>query len=157
MRNETRTTRGAYCAVVPGFELTMEIARPPEDVFAYLTDVSNLPAWQASARAAEADGRVRKGARIHERRSFMGKDVKTVVEVTAYEFPERFDLCSRGGPVSYEVRHELKRVGAATRLRVRADVKIGAMMRIPAQGPLKMAEREFRSDFERLKTILETQ
>jgi hypothetical protein len=47
-------------------------------------------------------------------------------------------------------------VGAATRLHVRADVKVGAMMRIAARGPLKMAEREFRSDFERLKKILET-
>jgi len=134
----------------------MEIARPPEDVFAYLTDVSNLPAWQSSARSAEADGKVRKGARIRERRSFMGRDVKTEVEVTGYEFPELFDLRSRGGPVSYEIRHELKRAGPATRLHVRADVKVGTMMRIAAQGPLKMAEREFRSDFERLKTILET-
>jgi uncharacterized protein YndB with AHSA1/START domain len=28
-------------------ELTIEIARRPEDVFSYLSDVSNLPAWQA--------------------------------------------------------------------------------------------------------------
>jgi uncharacterized protein YndB with AHSA1/START domain len=141
---------------LPGFELTMEIARPPEEVFAYLTDVSNLPEWQSSARAAEPDGNIRKGARIRERRTFMGRDVKTEVEVTGYEFPERFDLRSRGGPVSYEIHHELKRVGAATRLHVRADVKVGTMMRIAAQGPLKMAEREFRSDFARLKKILET-
>jgi carbon monoxide dehydrogenase subunit G len=140
---------------LPGFELTIEIARSPEDVFAYLTDVSNLPEWQTSARSAEAHGKVRKGARIHERRTFMGRDVKSEVEVTGYEFPELFDVCSRGGPISYEVRHELKRVGSATRLHVRADVKVGAMMRIAAQGPLKMAEREFRSDFERLKQILE--
>ncbi len=141
---------------LPGFELTMEIARPPEEVFAYLTDVSNLPEWQSSARAAEPDGNIRKGARIRERRTFMGRDVKTEVEVTGYEFPERFDLRSRGGPVSYEIHHELKRVGAATRLHVRADVKVGTMMRIAAQGPLKMAEREFRSDFARLRKILET-
>lgn len=140
-----------------GFELTMEIARPPEDVFAYLTDVSNLPAWQSSARAAEPDGKIRKGARIRERRTFMGRAVKAEVEVTGYEFPDRFDLRSLAGPVSYEIRHELKRAGAGTRLHVRADVKVGAMMRIAAQGALKFAEREFRSDFERLKTILETQ
>jgi carbon monoxide dehydrogenase subunit G len=142
---------------MPGFELTIEIARPPADVFAYLTDVSNLPAWQSSARAAEPDGKIRKGARIREQRNFMGRDVKTEVEVTGYEFPDRFDLRSLSGPVTYEVRHDLKRAGAGTRLHVRADVKIGTMMRIAAQGPLKMAEREFRSDFERLKTILETQ
>ena len=140
---------------VPGFELTIEIARPPEEVFAHLTDVSNLPQWQASARGAEADGNMRKGSRIRERRTFMGRDVKTEVEVTGYEFPERFDLRSHGGPVSYEIHHELTRVGAETRLHVRANVKVGAMMRIAAQGPLKMAEREFRADFQRLKDILE--
>jgi carbon monoxide dehydrogenase subunit G len=138
-----------------GFELTIEIARPPEDVFEYLTDVSNLPAWQSSARAAEPDGKIRKGARIREQRIFMGRDVKTELEVTGYEFPDRFDVRTLSGPVSYEVRHELKRAGPGTRLHVRADIKIGGMMRIAAQGPLKMAEREFRSDFERLKTILE--
>jgi carbon monoxide dehydrogenase subunit G len=155
MRNETRTRREPNLGCVPGFQLTMEIARTPEDVFAYLTDVSHLPEWQSSARGAEADGNMRKGARIRERRTFMGRDVKTEVEVTGYEFPERFDLRSCSGPVSYEVHHELKRVGSATSLHVRANVKIGAMMRIAAQGPLKMAEREFRADFQRLKDLLE--
>jgi hypothetical protein len=60
-----------------------------------------------------------------------------------------------GGPVSYVVRHTLKPSGSGTRLHVQVEVKIGAMMRLPAQGPLKMAEREFRADFQRLKEILE--
>ena len=40
-------------------ELTIEIERTPEDVFAYLTDVSNLPAWQAGVKSATLrDGRI---------------------------------------------------------------------------------------------------
>ena len=50
-RSRTAFTRsssmaGTYLGAVRA-ELTIEIARTPEDVFAYLTDVSNLPAWQA--------------------------------------------------------------------------------------------------------------
>ena len=33
-------------------ELTIEIARTPEDVFAYLTDVSDLPNWQTGVKSA---------------------------------------------------------------------------------------------------------
>jgi carbon monoxide dehydrogenase subunit G len=141
---------------VPGFDLIVEIARPPDDVFAYLTDVSNLPAWQSSVLSAEADEPLREGSRIRERRRFMGRDVKTRLEVTAYEPPRRFAVESRGGPVSYSIHHSLEPSPAGTRLHVEVDAKIGGMMRIAAQGPLKMAEREFRADFERLKHLLES-
>ena len=140
---------------MPSFELTVEIARAPADVFAYLTDMSKLPEWQASATGAETDGAIRQGARIRERRRFLGRDVRTELEVTAYAPPHRFDVRGRGGPVSFTIRHTLASVGEGTRIDVHVDVKVGAMMRIAAQGPLRIAEREFRSDFERLKEILE--
>ena len=133
----------------------MEIARSPEDVFAYLTEVSKLPEWQSSAITAEADGALRQGTRIRERRKFIGRDVRTELEVTAYEPPSRFDVKSRGGPISYSIKHVLEPAGGGANLQVEVDVKVGAVMRIATQGPLKLAEREFRSDFERLKEILE--
>ena len=141
---------------MPKFELTVDIARSPEDVFAFITDVSRLPEWQSSAESATLEGELRTGARIRERRKFVGRDVKTELEVTAYEPPRRFDVRSRGGPVSYEIRHTLELTPNGTRLQAAVDVNVGAMMRVAAQGPLKLAEREFRSDFERLKELLET-
>lgn len=137
------------------FELTVDVARDPAEVFAYLTDVSKLPQWQATASNAEVDGAIRQGARIRERRNFLGRDVRTELEVTAYEPPRRFDVQSRGGPVAFTIRHTLAPNDGGTRLRAEVDVKLGAMMRIAAQGPLKLAEREFRGDFERLKKLLE--
>ena len=52
-------------------ELAIEINRTPEDVFAYLTDVSNLPAWQSGVHSAQIEdaGDPRVGARIRESRS----------------------------------------------------------------------------------------
>jgi uncharacterized protein YndB with AHSA1/START domain len=140
---------------MPRFELSVEIARPPEDVFAYLTDVSRLPEWQSSATEADVDGELRVGARIRERRTFIGRDVKAELEVTGYEPPRRFDVSSRSGPVSYEIRHTLKPSGGGTSLNVEVDVKVGGLMRLAAQGPLKLAEREFRADFDELKRLLE--
>lgn len=141
---------------MPSFEVTVEVARPPAEVFAYLTDVSKLPEWQATASETSVDGAVRAGARIRERRQFLGRDVRTELEVTTYEPPQRFDVETRGGPVSFSIRHMLSPTPEGTRVRAEVDVQLSRMMRIAAQGPLKVAEREFRSDFARLKQLLET-
>src|SRR5438128_214796 len=81
-RKEMRTASEPILSVgVPRFSLSEEIARPPEDVFAYLTDVSKLPEWQSSAISAESDGPVREGTRIREQRKFVGRDLRTELEV----------------------------------------------------------------------------
>jgi carbon monoxide dehydrogenase subunit G len=124
-------------------------------VFAALTDIERLPDWQSSAVSASADGELRVGTVIGEQRRFMGRDVETTDEVIAYEPPRRFDLRSRGGPVAYEIHHLLEPRDGGTRLRFEADVKVGPMMRIAAQPMLRAAARELRSDFERLKQLVE--
>ena len=63
-------------------EHTLEIARPVEEVFAYLTDVARLPEWQSSAESAELEGELREGARIKEVRAFMGRRATSTLEVS---------------------------------------------------------------------------
>ena len=128
-------------------ELTIEIARTPEDVFAYLSDVSNLPAWQAGVRAAEQTGN-----RIEETRSFLGREMHTTLEVVESESPRVFTLKALNGPVRFTVTHELEAAGGGTRLTVVADGDVpGFASGIVAQ----QAKRQFSRDFARLKEILE--
>ena len=49
---------------------SVEIARSPEDVFAYITDVSRHPEWQEGLVSAtlESEGPVRVGSRVVHRR-----------------------------------------------------------------------------------------
>ena len=68
-------------------ELTIEIARTPEDVFSYLTDVSKLPDWQAGVKSAtQRDGR------IEESRSMFGRQLQTTFEIVDEEQPRLFTL-----------------------------------------------------------------
>src|SRR5947208_754678 len=117
---------------MPSFDLTIEIDRPPDHVFALLTDIERLREWQESAVSASANGPLAVGTVIGEQRRFMGRDVQTNHEVTAYEPSHRFDLKARDGPVAYTIRHTLSPSGIGTRLRVEVDVQVGPMMRLVA-------------------------
>jgi carbon monoxide dehydrogenase subunit G len=129
-------------------ELTIEIARTPEDVFSYLTDVSNLPAWQTGVKSATL-----RDGRIEESRSLLGREFTTTVEIVAQEAPRLFTLRVLEGPVPLTVRHELEPVDGGTRLTVTAEGEVPGF----AAGLLaKGAEKQFRKDFARLKQILES-
>ena len=129
-------------------ELTIEIARTPEDVFSYLTDVSNLPAWQTGVKSARLhDGRV------EESRTLLGRELNTTLEVVEQQKPRLFTLRALDGPILLTVRHELEPSDGGTRLTVTAEGDVpGFAAGLLARG----AERQFRKDFERLKRILES-
>ena len=95
------------------FDLEVTIARPVEDVFAYVSDVTHLPEWQESAVAA---GWIEPGKRFRERRSFLGRTAELELEVTACEPNRRFDVKSASGPVRFEIRHAFVRSDGSTQV-----------------------------------------
>ena len=136
-------------------ELTIEIARSADDVFAYLTDVEKLPEWQASVVSSRADGPLEKGSRIVEQRALLGHEAETELEVTAYEPGRRFALRTLSGPVDLTIDHELHEAEGETRLHVTATGKPGGLLRFAARAVEAKAKHELRRDFERLKANLE--
>lgn len=134
------------------FDLEITIERPAQAVFAYIADVRNLPEWQESAVSAEW---IEEGSRFRERRSFLGRNADIELEVTAVEEDRRFDVRAVSGPVRFEIRHSFEAVGDATLLHVTAEAAIGGALRFAASMAKKQAERQFRSDLQRLKQRLE--
>jgi len=133
-------------------ELTIEIARTPEEVFDYLTDVANLPSWQSGVHAARRDG-----DRIHESRHMLGRELSTTLAIEAEERPGVFAIRALDSPVPFTVRHELEPDGAGgTLLHVLGDGDAGLLPGFAAGIMARRAEKQFRKDFERLKRVLET-
>jgi uncharacterized protein YndB with AHSA1/START domain len=137
------------------FELELDIDRPPEVVFALLTDVRRIPDWQASSVRAEADGPLREGARLRETRRFLGREFRTEMEVTGYTPPHRFDVESVHAPLPLAIRHTVELSGAGSRLGVVAEARVSGFKRFAAAAAAKTAEAEFRRDFQKLKELLE--
>jgi len=132
-------------------ELAVEIARTPEEVFDYLTDVSNLPKWQSGVHSA-----TREGTQIHEARHMLGRELQTTLQIEEEERPRVFVLRAVNSPVPFTVRHELAPNGGGTLLTVVGEGDAGMLPGFAAGIMARRAEKQFRKDFERLKKLLES-
>jgi carbon monoxide dehydrogenase subunit G len=133
-------------------ELTVEIARSPEEVFDFLVDVSNLSSWQSGVHSA-----TREGDRIHESRHLLGRELSTTLAIDEEVRPRVFSIRAVDSPVPFTVRHELEpNESGGTRMTVVGEGDAGMLPGFAAGIMARRAEKQFRKDFERLKRLLES-
>ena len=137
------------------FEFSVDVDRPPSEVFAYITDADRLPEWQSGAVEAQWQGEKAQGARIREVRKFLGRRMETELEVTEYESDRRFGLRAVSGPVPFSVTQVLEPRNGGTRLTFVGEGEPGGFFKLAEPVVARVAERQFRNDFETLKDILE--
>jgi carbon monoxide dehydrogenase subunit G len=137
------------------YRRTIEIARPPEDVFAFVTDLDNLPRWQPTVRDVEWSAPLEPGSTFRETREMLGRRARSRLEVTALEPSNEFSIRVVEGPVPLTVRHLLEPAGEGTRLTLEAEGEAGGLMRLAAPIAERAAARQAAQDLERLKRLVE--
>lgn len=137
--------------------LQQRIARAPADVFAYVTDPAKLATWQTNTVSAvpEGDGPLAVGTRIREiHRAPGGRQLRSVVEVTALDPPVRFALeVVEGTPV--HLRLALDPDDGATLLHLRAHGELAGPLRYAQPVLARLLERQFRQHLRTLAQVLE--
>jgi len=78
---------------------TIEIDRPPEMVYAYVTDPTRFPEWQADVVRVRMDDRRGVGARFTTVRRIAGAERSMVQQVSEYVPARRWASVAVGGPV----------------------------------------------------------
>jgi carbon monoxide dehydrogenase subunit G len=82
---------------MPGFQRTVTINRPAEQVFDFFTDLKNISTYMPSVTKAEmvTEGGMKPGAKISETRRMKGRENTAVIEITEHERP-RLHTASAG-------------------------------------------------------------
>jgi uncharacterized membrane protein len=80
---------------------TIEIARPPQDVFDYVTDLKRQGEWQKAIANidVETEGPTRVGTRMVETRHVPGGTRTFPCDITEHDPPRRTGFQVTGGPV----------------------------------------------------------
>lgn len=137
---------------------SVEIARNPEEVFAYITDVPRHPEWQEGLVSAtlETEGPPRVGSRVVHKRKLGFGTVATTSEITAFDPPRAIGFRGLDGPIRAEGSQRVEPAGEGSRVSFEMEMRghgLGVLMLPMAR---RQASRQVAESHERLKRILES-
>lgn len=137
-------------------ERSVVIDRPVAEVFAYVSDSSNDPMWQTGVESVSLEGPASVvGSRYTEVRKFMGQEMRSTLEVTAFVPDTRIAAKVVKGPVPFEATITFEASGSGARVTTHIEGEPKGFFKI-AEGALRgQLEKSLEQDGQRLKAILE--
>lgn len=141
------------------FQNTVTIARPADEVFAFLADFKNIPAWNyaiektwPTSPGAAGVGATYRQARTIPRRSEEG------FEVTIFEPPARLAVEGQIGPYQATTSYQLEPAAGGTRLTNSVELEPGpAVLQLAAPLIIPRVKTAVAANLHVLKQILEGQ
>ncbi len=145
---------------MPKLNASVVIHRPIAEVSAFLDDPQNDLKWGAGLLVSEktSDGPMGVGTTGRRVNQIMGRRLESTWGITEYAPPARAAFKSTSGDMSYTGSGDLETVEGGTRLTYAIDAQMGGFLwRLldPLMG--MFAQRQFRSDMNRLKDVLESE
>ncbi|MEV6327590.1 SRPBCC family protein [Streptomyces sp. NPDC051909] len=139
---------------------SIDIARPPEEVFAYITDPSHVPDWQESAVKVTprkgTPGAV--GSQVAVTRRIGKREFDMTMQFMELDPPRSWHLHGVDGPVRGDVQGTIEPLEQGTRSRLTLSLDFEGHGIGKALVPLVVkpaARKEMPRDEEKLKGILE--
>lgn len=135
-------------------EKSVVVDKPLDEVFAFVSDGSNTPSWQGGLEAVEGSTNV-VGSQYTEVRKFMGREMRSLLEVTAFAPGSHWAARVIKGPVPYDVSLRVEPQDGGTRVTTRVEGEPTGFFKV-AEGMVKsQLEKSLAEDLERLKKLLE--
>ncbi len=138
-------------------EASVDINRPIEEVWAYVTDPTKAPEWSSFVLEStlEGTGPIGVGSRIRWIGKFLGRRLGSTSEVTQYDPPSKFAMRGVSGGVDLEIERQLESIGEGTRYRSRLVGDSGGLFKLADPIVAALMERTVETDLQTLKALLE--
>jgi len=139
-------------------ERSAEISRPADEVFAFLSNLENLPRWQSGVIRAEqaSAGPLGVGSKATVERRMFGQQIVADLVVTVYEPPRRIVLTTEASGVSVQASVEIEPL-EEWRCRVRFGMAMetsGFFMKAVEPMVAQAAEADIEASLNRLREVL---
>jgi hypothetical protein len=138
---------------------SIEIARRPEDVFAYATEFSRFPEWQGGVVSAHPQGEapLAVGSRAAVTRRAGPRTLPRTEEVTELNPPRSWTVRGVGGPLVAIAKGTIEPLddGERSRLTIALDFEARGPGRLLLPLVRRQARKQLPTNEQRLKEILE--
>jgi uncharacterized membrane protein len=139
-------------------EESIEINRPLQEVFDYVSDVGNYPEWMAHALEVlkDTEGPPQQNDRFSLAIKSVGRRFETPYERTSYEANRRYTDRAVGGPVpNQRWDSTFREVPGGTRFMRAVEAEPGGLLKLLEPLQKRAAQRQLGKDLKRLKDVLE--
>jgi uncharacterized protein YndB with AHSA1/START domain len=142
---------------VARFSHTVEIPRPPAEVFPWLLEEDKVPRWTGHLEAYERldDGALGRGSRVRQVLDVSGRRIDVELEITHYDPPSGAETRFSTNGIEVVNAYALQAADGGTRLTQSVDAKpsgLTARMLVPIVQP--RLEEKLTQDLERLRAEL---
>lgn len=139
-------------------EESVEIDRPAEEVFAYVSDVANYPQWMAHVLDVRTPipGPPQEGDGFVVAIKSVGRRFETPYERSSYEAGRRYTDRAVGGPIPDQQWHSaFAEVPGGTRLTRAVEVESQGLLKLLEPLQKWAAGRQLKQDLQTLKHVVE--
>src|SRR5215207_5273455 len=137
------------------FELAVTIARPRDDVFAYVCDLRRFPDWNSAVTGVVPRAGGSPAERYELRRTLPTGPATNELEVVARRPPEELVIRTTGGPTPFTYRYRFAADGPRTVLTLSGDVALGGAAALLGPLAAQGVKRGVRANLATLRDILE--
>ncbi|HSL30071.1 MAG TPA: SRPBCC family protein [Anaerolineales bacterium] len=140
-----------------GFEMSERIARPPKEVFDFITASDNAPRVAPSVKSMVklTEGPVGAGTRYRETRLMNGKEAHAELEVVAYEPGRTYAVRNLTEGIETVYRYTFHPEAGGTRVDLVCELKAGGLKKLMLPMVASILKREDGDHLQRLKQALE--
>jgi uncharacterized protein YndB with AHSA1/START domain len=137
-------------------ENSVFINKPPEEVFAFVTAEGNYTKWQPGVtEVIEGGPRNTVGSKFTEVRKFMGQEMRTTLEITAFVPNLKWAAKVVKGPVPYEVTVTYEASNGGTKYNTHVEGEPKGFFKLAEGMVATQLEKSLAEDGQRLKELLE--
>lgn len=139
------------------YEKSVHINRPQQEVFDFVTNLSNDPKWQSNIQSVErvSDGPIGVGSTWRYITKFLGRQNETEIQMTSYDPPYQSSVKAVSGPIPFENTHKFQAQDGGTLLTFTGQAEIGGFFKIAEGLAGKQIEKQIEADAAALKKVLE--
>ena len=138
-------------------EVSTTINRPVEDVFAVVSDPESSPKWSAGSLEATktSQGPIGVGTTARSVSKLLGRRIESEMEMIEFEANRRFTTRSTSGPFPIQATVTFEGINGSTRVNATIEAEPGAFFKVAEPLIVSIAKRQFQSDFDNLKDLME--
>ena len=137
--------------------VAVRIARPVNEVFAYVEDARNRPAWDGSVDSEELTSPepIGVGTTVRTTLTSMGREYEYTWEVVEHQPPHRMTIESTSGPFQTTLVYRLTAEGDGTGVEFSVTGRPTGLLRLLEPLIARNTQRNLDRGFPRLKQVLE--